>query len=88
MVLITTNFLPSILSLKKQQAKAPAAPAVVVDASPENLKALEDIKARLVELKKKPAAERDTDAIALAVVELKRLKAVCGEVDDKKKSKK
>ena len=66
---------------KKGAAAAPAAP-VVVDASPENLAALEVARAKVIDLKK---AKAEKDVIMAQVAEMNRLKAVCGVVDEKKK---
>lgn len=66
-------------------AAAPAAPAtgaVVVDASPENLALLQAAKDKVRELK---TAKAD---VTEALAEMKRLKALCGEVDPPKKKKK
>lgn len=70
----------------KPQAAATIAPASGAtyspDAKPEDVAALEALKAKLIQMKKDKAPKADID---VAVVELKRLKTVCGEVPPPKK---
>merc|ERR1711957_52480 len=72
-------------ALKQAAAKAPAASAGPVyspDAKPEDIALLDAHKLKLVAMKAEKAAKADIDA---AVVELKRLKELCGEVPPQKK---
>lgn len=69
--------------------KQPAAPAAAAPAgaqgTPEDHAALAAIKEKVRDLKANGAAKADVD---VAIVEMKRLKEVCGEVDPPKKKKK
>jgi len=59
---------------EKKPASGPPAPAMNASASAEDIAALEKCKAAIVEMKKNKAPKGEIDA---AVVELKRLKAIC-----------
>jgi len=65
---------PEAKGADKKASSAPAAPVMNPNASPADIEALEKVKAAIVQMKKDKA---DKTKIDLAVVELKRLKAIC-----------